>query len=81
MKKNDWEDVSSKKTQTKDGKKLLPRKWAKIFSQKISVVNPFCCIAFDRYLLLKTTDHLFATPVYCTITGCNLRGEIFLYNT
>ena len=53
MEKNDWKDLSTKKTQTKDGKNLLPREWTKIFSKKISVVYPFCFIAFDRYYYLR----------------------------
>ena len=69
----------SKKTQTKDGKNLLPREWTRIFSKKISVVNPFCCIAFDRHLLPKKAEHLLAAPFYCTIAGCILTGEICLY--
>ena len=79
MEKNDWEDLSSKKTQRKDGKNLLPREWTRIFSKKILVVNSFCCIAFDRHLLPKKAEHLLAAPFYCTIAACNLRGEIFLY--
>ena len=79
MEKNDWEDLSTKKTQTKDGKNLLPREWTRIFSKKISIANPFCCIAFDCHLLPKKAENLFAAPFYCTIAGCSLRGEIFLY--
>ena len=71
MEKNDWEDLSTKKTQTKDGKKLIPREWTRILSKKMSVVNPFCFIAFDRHLLPKTAEHLFAVPFYYTIVGCN----------
>ena len=67
MGKNDWEDLLSKKTQTKDRKNLLPREWTRIFPKKILVVNPFCCIAFDRQLLPKKVEHLFAAPIYCTI--------------
>ena len=67
MGKNDWEDLLSKKTQTKDRKNLLPREWTRIFSKKILVVNPFCYIAFDRHLLPKKAEHLFAAPIYCTI--------------
>ena len=79
MEEYDLEDLLSKKTQTKDGKNLLPREWTRLFSKKVSVVNPFCCIAFDRHLLPKKAEHLFAAPFYCTIAGCNLTGEIFLY--
>ena len=79
MEKNDWKDLSTKKTQTKDGKNLLPREWTKILSKKISVVYPFCFIAFDRYLLPKKAEHLLTAPFYCTIAGCSIRGEIFLY--
>ena len=79
MERNDWEDLLSKKTQTKNEKNVLLREWTKIHCKKISVVNPFCYIAFDRNLLPKKSDHLFATPLYCTIAGCNLTGETFLY--
>ena len=33
MEKNDWEDLSSKKTQTKDGKNLLSMERTKTFSK------------------------------------------------
>ena len=79
VEKNDWEDLSSKKIQTKVGKNLLLREWTRICSKKISVVNRFCCIAFDRHLLPKKAEHFFTAPFYYTIAGSNLRGEIFLY--
>ena len=79
MEENDWEDSLSKKTQTKDRKNLLPREWTRIFSKKISVVNTFSCIAFDRHLLSKKAEHLFAAPFFCTIACSNLTGKTFLY--
>ena len=74
-----WEKLFSEKTMKKDGKFLLPREWTRVFSKKISKVNPFCCIAFNRHSLSKRALHIFSASFRCTIAGCNTKGDMYLY--
>ena len=74
-----WERLFSEKTKKKDGEFLLPQEWAGVFSKKISEVNPFCCIAFNRHSLSKRASPIFSVPFRCTIAGCTTKGDISLY--
>ena len=72
-----WEKLFSEKTKKKDSKFSLPREWARVLSKKISEVNPFCCIAFNRHSLSKRASLIFSAPFRCTIAGCTTK-QIFI---
>ena len=76
-----WEKLFSEKTKKKDGKFFLPREQTRVFSKKISEINPFCCIAFNRHSLLKRASHIFSASFRCTIAGCTRKGDIYLSPT
>ena len=74
-----WEKLFSKKSKKKDGKFLLPREWTRVFSETISEVSSFCCIAFNRHSLSKRASHIFSASLCCSIAGCTTKGDIYLY--
>ena len=79
MEPNIWEKLFSEKAKKKDGKILLLREWTRVFSKKISEVNGFCRIAFNRHPLSKRASHIFSGPFRCTIPGYTTKGDIYLY--
>ena len=57
---------------------MLPREWTRVFLKKLVTVNKFYCIAFVCHSLCIKSEYLLTTPD-CTITGCSMKGQLFLY--
>ena len=77
--KEKCEDIYSCRKIRKNKSISLPSDWSSYFTEKISIVNTYCCIWFARHYLPRKNKNLLIADFYWKISGSNVSGKLRLH--